>query len=136
MLFAGCGAKVCQHCLQEGWCWYEQTCRRTHWWWGDVKCLILIHFLVESLISMFWCCVMVYSYWTTSFSSFLWAGGACCNHYAKPSSVQDPWLVPQQAKGYQGWQVLTGMENFFFFLHSNVVQMFFFSETNIKFLWF
>lgn len=42
---------------------------------------------------------------------FVLAGGASYNYYAKPSSVQNPWLVSQQAEGYQGWQVLTGMGN-------------------------
>ena len=35
-------------------------------------------------------------------------GGACDNNHAEPSSVQDSRLVPQQAKGYQRWQVFTG----------------------------
>lgn len=48
----------------------------------------------------------------TQFFLFVLAGGTSCNHNAKPSSVQNPWLVSQQTEGYQGWQVLPGILNF------------------------
>lgn len=47
----------------------------------------------------------------TQFFLFVLAGGASYNHNAKPSSVQNPWLVSQQTEGYQGWQVLPGILN-------------------------
>lgn len=35
-------------------------------------------------------------------------GGEIDNNHGKSTSVQDPWLVFEQTKGYQGWQVLSG----------------------------